>query len=116
MDQPLYRDGHVYLLDKQYGIVAFKLSDGQKLWTDDNRLTPRNRNPQVSTVWLGDSNRVIALNAEGELVLARFTPEGYAEDSRAKIIGPNWTHPAYAGKCCFARDDQQLVCVQLTGE
>ncbi|MEX2175126.1 MAG: PQQ-binding-like beta-propeller repeat protein [Pirellulaceae bacterium] len=116
MDQPLYRAGHVYLLDKQHGIVAFELAKGEKLWTDGNRLTPRDRNPQVSMVWLGDSDRAICLNAQGELVLVRLTPQGLVEQSRAKIVGENWAHPAYAGNCCFARDDEQIVCVRLSAD
>jgi outer membrane protein assembly factor BamB len=116
MDQPLYRDGHVYLLDKQHGIVAFELAKGEKLWTDDNRLTPRSRNPQVSMVWLGDTGRAICLNEKGELILIRLAPNGLSEDSRAKIVGDTWAHPAYAGSHCFARDDEQIVCVRLTAE
>ena len=47
--------------------------------TDDGyRLTPRVRNPQASLVWIGDENRVLALNAEGELILASLSPRGVA--------------------------------------
>lgn len=125
MDQPLYKDGYVYLLDKQHGIVAFELSKGEKLWTDDNKLTPRGRNPQVSMVWLNNTNptrqrgsgrgtgRAICLNAQGELILIRLSPQGLTEYSRAKIVGETWAHPAYAGNHCFARDDEKLVCVRI---
>ena len=113
---------NVYLLDKQHGIVAFELAKGQMLWTDDNRLTPRARNPQVSMVWLGNSDpagsdaidRAICLNEKGELILIRLTPQGLTEDSRAKILGDTWAHPAYAGEHCYARDDERIVCVRLT--
>jgi hypothetical protein len=64
-------------------------------------------------VWLGDEDRVIVLNSDGELILARFNPEGYYEDSRAKIIDSTWAHPAYAGDRVFARSDTELVCVPL---
>lgn len=122
MDPPLVRNGYVYLLDKQHGIVAFELNKGEKLWTDDNRLTPRGRNPQVSLVWLGNADpagsdatdRAIGLNAQGELLLVRLTPEGLVEDDRAKIVGETWAHPAYAGDHGFARDDEQIVCVRLS--
>jgi outer membrane protein assembly factor BamB len=122
MDQPLYKDGHVYLLDKTNGIVAFELAKGEKLWTDEHQLTPRDRNPQVSMVWLGNSDpggrdatdRAICLNAKGELILVRLSPQGLTEDSRARIVGDTWAHPAYAGECCFARDDEKIVCVRLT--
>ncbi len=116
MSQPLERDGYVYSLDKQLGLTCFEMATGRKLWDDGNRLTPRGRNPQVTLVWLGDGDRTISLNAEGELVLARFSPASYEEQSRTKIIGPTWAHPAYAGRHVYARDDQELVCVALVPE
>ncbi len=113
MSQPLYRDGHVYLLDKQYGLTCFELQTGKKLWDDDNQTTPRGRNPQASLVWLGDTDRAIILNEEGELILTRLNPEGHREQSRTKIISPTWAHPAFAGNRVFARSDSELVCVSL---
>lgn len=116
MSQPLYRGGHVYLLDKQYGLTCFELSTGKKLWDDKNTMTPRDRNPQASLVWLGDSDRAIMLNAEGELILARLSPKGYSEQSRTKIIGFTWAHPAFAGIRVYARSDTEIVCVELVSE
>lgn len=113
MSQPLYRDGHAYLLDKRFGLTCFELATGRKLWDDENRLTPRDRNPQATLVWLGDENRMIALNAEGELVLARLSPAGYEEQARWRLLGPTWAHPAYAGRHIYARDDEQIICAEL---
>jgi len=113
MSQPLERNGYVYSLDKTYGLTCFELATGKKLWDDGNHLTPRGRNPQATLVWLDKGDRIIALNAEGELILARLTPAGFEEQSRTKIIGPTWAHPGYAGRYVFARDDQELVCVEL---
>ena len=48
MSQPLYRDGYVYLLDKRHGLTCFELATGKKLWDDDNRMTPKGRNPQAT--------------------------------------------------------------------
>lgn len=116
MSQPLYKNGYVYSLDKRFGLTCFELATGAKLWDDGNTLTPRGRNPQASLVWLGDGDRVIALNSEGELVLCRLTPQGYVEDSRTKIIGPTWAHPAFAGRHAYARSDEEIVCVELVAE
>jgi len=113
MSQPLYRDGYVYLLDKQYGLTCFELQTGKKLWDDKNQMTPRGRNPHASLVWLGDSDRAIILNEEGELILARLNPDGYHEQSRTRITGFTWAHPAFAGNQVFARTDTELVCVKL---
>ena len=113
MSQPLYRDGFVYLLDKAHGIVCFELASGKVRWQDKNQLTPRGRNPQVTLVWVNDSDRAICLNSAGELVLVRFSPDGFTELARTSIIGETWAHPAYVGNRVYARDDKRLVCVEL---
>jgi outer membrane protein assembly factor BamB len=106
MAQPLYRGGHVYSLDKTNGLTCFELKTGKKLWDDGNRLTPKGRNPHASIVWLGDSDRILAVNSVGELILARLTPSGYQEQSRVKILdGQVWGHPAFAGSRLFVRTD-----------
>ena len=118
MSPPLYRDGLVYLLDKQLGLTCFELATGKKLWDDQNQMTPRSRNPQANLVWLeaGKPDRTIILNSEGELILARLNREGYHESSRTKIIESTWAHPALAGHRVYARNDTQLVCVELVVE
>ncbi len=116
MSQPLYREGYVYLLDKQYGLTCFELKTAKKRWDDDNSMTPRGRNPHASLVWLGDSDRTIILNSEGDLILARLNPSGYHEQSRTNITGATWAHPAFGGSCVYARSDTELVCVPLLPE
>jgi outer membrane protein assembly factor BamB len=113
MSQPLYRDGHGYLLDKREGLVCFALKTGKKVWDDGNRMTPKGRNPQATLVWAGDGDRALILNSDGDLILARLNPRGYQEQSRTNIIGATWAHPAYAGDRVYARSDSELVCVSL---
>lgn len=127
MAQPLYRDGHVYTIDKDFGLTCFELKTGKKVWDDENTLTPKARNPHASVVWLNDGDRALALNATGELVLLRLTPKGYDERSRTKVLdGRVWGHPAFAGRFVFAKADGaeawrkagacELVCVELVPE
>jgi outer membrane protein assembly factor BamB len=113
MSQPLYREGHGYLLDKRDGLVCFEMKTGKKVWDDGNRMTPKGRNPQATLVWTGDEDRALILNSDGDLILARLNPQGYQEVSRTNIIGATWAHPAYAGDCVYARSDSELVCVSL---
>ena len=103
----------VYLLDKQYGLTCFELTTSKKLWDDDHQMTPRGRNPHASLVWLGDSDRAITLNSEGDLILTRLNVTGSNEQSRTNIIGFTWAHPALAGSRVYARSDTDLVCVPL---
>lgn len=127
MAQPLERDGHVYTIDKDFGLTCFELKTGKKLWDDENTLTPKARNPHASVVWLNDGDRALALNTQGELVLLRLNPKGYEEQSRVRVLnGQVWGHPAFAGRFVFAKTDGaeawrkagqcELVCVDLVGE
>ena len=113
MSQPLFRDGNAFLLDRRDGVVCFELKSGRTLWNDGNKLTPRGRDPQASFVWTGHEDQVLALNSDGELVLARFGKQGYSEQARAKIIDPTWAHPAFVGNRVYARSDTKIVCVEL---
>jgi outer membrane protein assembly factor BamB len=127
MAQPLYRDGHVYTIDRSHGLTCFELKTGKVLWNDDNQLTPKARNPHASIVWLNGGGRALALNAVGELVLCRLSPRGYEEESRTKVLdGRVWGHPAFAGRYLYAKTDggeawrnagpHEIRCVELVGE
>lgn len=72
---------------------------------------------------IGESSRYFIFNEQGELILASLTPEKYTELHRQKVIEPNcgdikerklvWSHPAYANGACFARNDTELVCIEI---
>ena len=66
-------------------------------------------------------------NERGELIISRLTAEGFEEISRAKLIEPTteqlrrrngvtWSHPAFAYRHIFARNDQELVCADLSAD
>lgn len=110
MSQPLYKDGFVYLLTKGDGVVCFKLSDGAVRWRDGHELTPKERNPQMSLVWAdGAKGIACGLNAVGELVFARFSPEKMEEICRHQIVGKTWAHPAFTRNRVYARSDSEIV-------
>jgi outer membrane protein assembly factor BamB len=64
-------------------------------------------------------------NEQGELILAELSGEGYHELGRSLLIEPTepvqrrmtvWSHPAFANRCVFARNDKELICVDLAAE
>ena len=114
MAQPLYRDGYGYLLDRRHGLTCFEWATGKKVWDAQNRVTAKARNPHATMVWVGDEDGAMILNSDGDLILARLNPSGYAEQSRTSIIGETWAHPAYAGTRVYARSNTELVCLSLT--
>ncbi|MFN9721452.1 MAG: PQQ-binding-like beta-propeller repeat protein [Planctomycetota bacterium] len=68
-------------------------------------------------------SRYFLHNEQGDLIIANLTREGYKEVSRAKLIEPTrpvqrritiWSHPAFAMKSVFARNDKELVRVNLS--
>lgn len=67
-------------------------------------------------------DRFFLHNEQGDLIIANLTSEGYQEISRAKLVEPTrkvqrrmtiWSHPAFAMKSVFARNDKELVRVSL---
>ena len=67
-------------------------------------------------------NRYFLHNEQGDLIIANLTTTGYEELSRAKLVEPTrkvqrrmtiWSHPAFAMKSVFARNDKELVRVSL---
>jgi hypothetical protein len=61
-------------------------------------------------------------NEMGELVIANLSPSGFEDRGRAKLLEPTnvafgrpvvWSHPAFANKCIFARNDKEIVCASL---
>jgi outer membrane protein assembly factor BamB len=114
MSAPLFKDGVAFLLDKNRGLQGVEMATGRLLWSDDNRLTPKDRNPQMSLVWLRESDGLASLlNANGELVHIRLGRGGVEELGRHQIIGKTWAHPAFSGNRVWARSDTDLVAWKL---
>ena len=74
-----------------------------------------------------NADRIWMFNERGELIICTLSPKGFHEISRAKLIEPTtaqlqqrggvcWSHPAYAYKHVFARNDRELVCASLARE
>jgi outer membrane protein assembly factor BamB len=67
-------------------------------------------------------DRFFIHNEQGELIIARLSASGYEELSRGLLVEPTrpvqrrmtiWSHPAFALKSVFARNDRELVRVSL---
>lgn len=124
---PLIKDGVIYGADCQVGALrAVRLEDGERLWETFEPTTGGTRRASHGTAFLvQNGDRFFIFTETGDLVIARLTAEGYEEISRASIVEPTneafgrpvvWTHPAFANRCMFARNDKELVCVSLKAE
>jgi hypothetical protein len=58
---------------------------------------------------------------KGDLIRAEFTPTGYKESGRMRLLEPvagakAWPPPAFANRHVFARSDKELVCASLAAK
>ena len=69
-----------------------------------------------------NEGRYFLFNEKGDLIIAKLSPAGYEELSRMHLIDPSnsdpgrpvvWSHPAFANRSVYARNDKEIVCVSL---
>jgi hypothetical protein len=118
-----YIDGqYIYGADGGGILRCVRLATGEQVW-EDRTAVPPNRWATIHLVRQGE--RTWLLNERGELIIARLTPTGFHVISRAKLIEPTtdqlprrdgvtWSHPAFAYRHVFARNDKALVCADLS--
>ena len=77
-----------------------------------------------------NGDRYFVNNDNGELIIAQLTSAGYIEISRTQLLEPtseggygatrrfgrrvNWSHPAYANRHIFARNDREILAASLS--
>ena len=70
-------------------------------------------------------DKIWMFNESGELIISKLSPKGFHEISRAKLIKPTkgqlnrgvcWSHPAFADKHVYIRNDEELVCADLSAK
>ena len=119
---PLIKDGHVYGVDSYGEFRCLELATGDRVW-EDRTAVPRSRWATIHFVQNG--KRTWMFNERGELMIAQLSPEGFKELARAQLISPTreqlnrrggvcWSHPAFAHRHVFARNDQEIVCADLS--
>jgi outer membrane protein assembly factor BamB len=121
---PLLQGNHIYGVDSYGQFRCLEAATGDRVW-EDLTLVPGDRWANIHMVRNGDN--VWMFNERGELIITRLSPKGVEVISRAKLIDPTtgqlgmrhgvcWSHPAYADKCIFARNDNEIVCASLAAQ
>lgn len=121
---PFLEDGTIYGCDVGSGaLMGVRLSDGERLWQTLQPTTGGTRGERYGTAFLVKHEEHFFLFSEtGDLILARLSPQGYTEIGRSRVLEPTsltfgrkvvWSHPAFADRSVFARNDKELVRVSL---
>ena len=118
---PLIQGEYIYGVDSYGELRCLEIETGDRVW-EDLSAVPSDRWATIHMVKNGEE--IWMFNERGELAITRLDPQGYHEISRSKLIEPTegqlgkrggvcWSHPAYANKHIFARNDGTLVCANL---
>jgi outer membrane protein assembly factor BamB len=121
---PFIEDGIIYGVDQPGQLRAVKLETGERLWETFGPTTnlPRDKSGAGTAFLVKNGDRFFLFSETGDLIIAKLSPKGYEEISRCKLVAPTgeafgrevvWSHPAFAEKCVFARNDKELVCASL---
>lgn len=121
---PYIENGYIYAVNQPGQFMAVKMETGERAWETTEPVTGKGSKPAgTGTAFIvKNGDRFFLFNELGELIIAKLSPKGYEELGRAKIIDPTgkafgrdvvWSHPAFANKCVYARNDKEIVCYSL---
>jgi outer membrane protein assembly factor BamB len=123
---PVIDGDYIYGLCSYGQMRCLKAATGERVWETQAVTVEKARWASGQIVKHGD--RYFINNDRGDLIIARFTPRGYEEISRTPLIKPtsspgnrralgavNWSHPAYANRRIYARNDEEIICASLAG-
>jgi len=121
----LIEGGILYGVDQPGPLMAVKLDSGERLWETFAPTTGGGKASSGTAFLVKNADRHFLFAETGHLVIARLSPRKYEEIGRAKILEPTasafgrsvvWSHPAFANRCMFARNDTEIACVSLAAE
>jgi outer membrane protein assembly factor BamB len=124
MAPPLLKDGHIYGICAHGELRCLQADTGKQLW-ETYAATDGKKADCASAFVIPQGERCIIANDQGYLILAELSPKGYKEIDRARILEPIhhaygrtvvWSHPAFARRCVFARNDKEIICVSLAAD
>ncbi|MBX9579548.1 MAG: PQQ-like beta-propeller repeat protein [Gemmataceae bacterium] len=127
---PFAENGVLYGADQPGMFRAVEAATGKRLWETFRPVFGEDKPADFKDGGTGtafvvkNADRYFIFNEVGELIVAKLTPQGYEELGKAKLLDPTtpagvakrqvvWSHPAFADKCVFARNDKEVVCASL---
>ena len=123
LSTPFLEDGYIYGVCSYGQLRCLNAATGDRIWETFNATTPDGKEMRWANAFIvKNQDRFFLFNEKGDLIIARLTPKGYDEISRAHVIEPDnheagrqvvWSHPAFAHRRMYVRDDHEIICVDL---
>ncbi len=122
LNTAILRDGHIYACGQNGRYICAKLDTGERVWSTFDPSTGHRPSSWANVFTVRSGERYFHANDLGDLIIARMTPAGYEELSRAHLIEPTqevggrtlvWSHPAFANRSIYFRNDHEIRCYSL---
>jgi outer membrane protein assembly factor BamB len=122
MSTPFLEDGYIYGVCSYGQLRCLKAETGERVWETFAATTDGKPVRWANVFLVKNGDRFFLFNEKGDLIIAKLTPSGYEEISRAHLLDPTntdpgrpvvWSHPAFANRSVYARNDREIVCVSL---
>jgi outer membrane protein assembly factor BamB len=119
---PVIRGNYVYGLDSHGEFRCLDMETGDRVWSEET-IVEKGRWGTAFFVQQGELTWIFT--EKGELIIGMLSPEGFERISSTQLIEPTtflprrngnilWSHPAYAHKHIFVRNDRELISVDLS--
>lgn len=125
MCTPFLENGYVYGVCSYGQLRCLNAQTGERIWETFKATTGGEPVRWANAFIVKNGNRFFLFNEKGDLIIANLSPKGYEEISRAHLLDPTnrdpgrlvvWSHPAFANRHVYARNDKELVAFDLSGQ
>jgi outer membrane protein assembly factor BamB len=122
MCTPFLEEGFIYGVCSYGQLRCLKMDTGERVWETFQATTSGEPVRWANAFIVKNGNRFFLFNEKGDLIIAKLSPHGYEELSRAHLLEPTgsaagravlWSHPAFASRHVYARNDKEIICVDL---
>jgi len=123
MCTPFLEDGYIYGVCSYGQLRCLNAQTGERIWETFKATTDGEPVRWGNAFIVKNGNRFFLFNEKGDLIIAKLSPKGYEEISRAHVLEPTnrdpgrlvvWSHPAFANRHVYARNDKELIAVDLS--
>lgn len=120
MSTPWFENGLIFGVDSHGELRGLDAKNGDRLWQTFDATGGKSR--WANAFIVRHEDRFFLPNEQGDLIIAKMDRSGYHEVSRAHLVEPTgeaqgrkivWSHPAFANRCVYQRNDEEIVCVSL---
>ncbi len=125
MTTPIVKDGHIYGIaydGRGRGVFrCLELESGNVKWTKEDWLA-KEPLPFATAFLVHNRDHYYLFADTGELLIVRLSPHCFEELARAQLLEPTsvargrhvvWSHPAFSNGTMYARNDNEIIAVDL---